>query len=254
MISCAPARIRAKPAWLNWTGPKNMLLLIPGPVSRLDPPSAPRWREDIAPWDDDFRPTYAADAGARRGSRAGGVEGVHVSLPLQGCGHMMMEAAIRTFVPARAKLLGPAERRLCRPPGAAGHGSRPGGRGQLGPRQRGRCRPPRWPRPWRPKPGHRPCMAVVRSETGSGIVNDPDVLGPWCAAAGRRLILRFRLRPSAPCRSPGAIIRNATRSIFTADKCLEGMPGLRFRGGAGRCVDGRARQCRVLGDGPGRRL
>ena len=56
--------------------------------------------QDIAPWDLDFRAVYA---GIRERVRriAGGVEGVHATLPLQGCGHFIMEAAIRTFVRRR---------------------------------------------------------------------------------------------------------------------------------------------------------
>ena len=36
---------------------------------------------------------------------AGGLEGRHAALPLPGCGHMVVEAALRTFVPAGGKLL-----------------------------------------------------------------------------------------------------------------------------------------------------
>ena len=37
-----------------------------------------------------------------------GVPGEHATLPLQGCGHFITEAAIRTFVPLGRKLLIPA--------------------------------------------------------------------------------------------------------------------------------------------------
>src|SRR4028119_419174 len=75
-----------------------MLLLIPGPV-RTHPDVRAAMAADIAPWDNDFRPVYA---GIRERVRAlaGGVEGEHATLPLQGCGHFILEAAVRTFVPA----------------------------------------------------------------------------------------------------------------------------------------------------------
>ena len=82
-----------------------MLLLIPGPV-QTRPETRAAMAQDIAPWDNDFRPTYAS-VRERVRVLAGGVEGVHATLPLQGCGHFIMEAAIRTFVPAGAKLLIP---------------------------------------------------------------------------------------------------------------------------------------------------
>ena len=80
-----------------------MLLLIPGPV-QTRPEVRACMAEDIAPWDDDFRAEYAAMR-PRITAIAGGIEGLHVSLPLPGCGHMVIEAAIRTFVPAGATLL-----------------------------------------------------------------------------------------------------------------------------------------------------
>ena len=58
-----------------------MLLLIPGPV-QTRPETRAAMAQDIAPWDLDFRAVYA---GIRDDVRriAGGVEGVHATLPLR---------------------------------------------------------------------------------------------------------------------------------------------------------------------------
>ena len=80
-----------------------MLLLIPGPV-QTRPEVRAVMGDDIAPWDDEFRAEYAAMR-PRIVRIAGGVEGTDVALPLPGCGHMVVEAAVRTFVPAGGKLL-----------------------------------------------------------------------------------------------------------------------------------------------------
>jgi 2-aminoethylphosphonate-pyruvate transaminase len=80
-----------------------MLLLIPGPV-QTRPEVRAVMADDIAPWDDEFRAEYAAMR-PRIVRIAGGTEGVDVALPLPGCGHMIVEAAVRTFVPAGGRLL-----------------------------------------------------------------------------------------------------------------------------------------------------
>src|SRR5918998_2228930 len=82
-----------------------MLLLIPGPV-RTHPDVRAAMAVDVAPWDHDFRPVYATIRERVR-AVAGGVEGEHATLPLQGCGHFILEAALRTFVPPGAKVLVP---------------------------------------------------------------------------------------------------------------------------------------------------
>jgi 2-aminoethylphosphonate-pyruvate transaminase len=200
-----------------------MLLLIPGPV-QTRPETRAAMAEDIAPWDHDFRPVYA---GIRERVRAiaGGAEGEHVTLPLQGCGHFIMEAAIRTFVPPGRKVLIPlngsyAERavRLAREAGRAVV-----------------ALPGPDTRPVTPEAvaaalaadlaiGH---VAMIHNETGSGIVNDPALIGPVVRAAGRRLILDavsgfgalpFRLADHPECDAV----------VFTSGKCLEGMPGIGF--------------------------
>src|SRR5579862_4807188 len=88
-------RSRAKPAPQGRGDP--MLLLIPGPVTTR-PEVRAAMAHDIAPWDNDFRPRYAAIRDRVR-AIAHGVPEVHATLPLQGCGHFITEAAIRTFLP-----------------------------------------------------------------------------------------------------------------------------------------------------------
>jgi 2-aminoethylphosphonate-pyruvate transaminase len=93
-----------------------MLLLIPGPVTTR-PEVREALRYDFAPWDNDFRPLYAGIR-ERVLHIAHGVPGEHATLPLQGCGHFITEAAIRTFVPL-------GHRRLRRPHDPAGARGRP---------------------------------------------------------------------------------------------------------------------------------
>lgn len=200
-----------------------MLLLIPGPV-QTRPEVRAAMAADIAPWDDDFRAEYAAMR-PRIVAIAGGIEGRHAALPLPGCGHMVVEAAVRTFVPAGGKLLvvrnGAYAERLARLATEAGRivVPLPG--------------PDTEPMPpellaaalaANPDCGH---VALVASETGSGIVNDPNLLGAVIRAAGRRMIcdavsgfgaLPFRLAEHPECDAV----------VFTSNKCLEGLPGIGF--------------------------
>ncbi len=90
-----------------------MLLLIPGPVTTR-PEVREALRYDFAPWDNDFRPLYAGIR-ERVLQIAGGIPGEYATLPLQGCGHFITEAAVRTFVPARPQAADPDHRFLRRP-------------------------------------------------------------------------------------------------------------------------------------------
>ena len=200
-----------------------MLLLIPGPV-RTHPEVRAAMAADVAPWDNDFRPVYA---GIRERVRAlaGGVEGEHATLPLQGCGHFILEAAVRTFVPPGGKLLLPlngayAERaaRLAREAGREvvalpGRDTQPATADEVAAaleRDAGI--------------GH---VLAVHSETGSGIVNDPETIGAAVRAAGRRMILdsvsAFGALPFSLAAHP-----ECDAVVFTSGKCLEGMPGIGF--------------------------
>jgi 2-aminoethylphosphonate-pyruvate transaminase len=200
-----------------------MLLLIPGPVQTRAETRA-CMGDDIAPWDDEFRAEYAAMR-PRITAIAGGVEGRHASLPLPGCGHMVVEAAIRSFVPAGGRLLvvrnGAYAERIMRLATEAGRIPVP----LAGPDTEPMA-PERLAAALAANPdcSH---VALVVSETGSGIVNDPNVLGAVIAAAGRRMIcdavsgfgaLPFRLDDHPEC----------DVVVFTSNKCLEGLPGLGF--------------------------
>src|SRR5690348_6614723 len=83
-----------------------MLLLIPGPVT-----TRPEVRQalcrDLAPWDNDFR-AFLIRLRERILHLAGGTEATHATLPLQGCGHFITEAALRTFLPPGGRILIPA--------------------------------------------------------------------------------------------------------------------------------------------------
>lgn len=200
-----------------------MLLLIPGPV-QTRPEIRACMGDDIAPWDDDFRAEYAAMR-PRITAIAGGVEGRHASLPLPGCGHMVVEAAIRSFVPAGGKLLvvrnGAYAERLVRLATEAGRIAVPlpgPDNAPMAPETLARALAEN------PDCSH---VALVVSETGSGIVNDPNQLGPVIHAAGRRMIcdavsgfgaLPFRLDAHPEC----------DVVVFTSNKCLEGLPGFGF--------------------------
>jgi 2-aminoethylphosphonate-pyruvate transaminase len=192
-----------------------MLLLIPGPV-QTRPEVRAVMAEDIAPWDDDFRAEYAAMR-PRIVRIAGGTEGVDVALPLPGCGHMVVEAAVRTFVPAGRKLLvvrnGNYADRLVRLATEAG---------RVVVTLDGPDTEPMAPEKLaaalaaNPDASH---VALIVSETGSGIVNDPNVLGPVIQAAGRRMIcdavsgfgvLPFKLSEHPEC----------DVVVFTSNKCL----------------------------------
>lgn len=200
-----------------------MLLLIPGPV-QTRPEVRAVMADDIAPWDDGFRAEYAAMR-PRIVAVAGGTPGQHVALPLPGCGHMVVEAAVRTFVPAGGKLLviqnGNYADRLVRLATEAGRVAIP----LKGPDTEPMA-PERLAAALEANPGATH-VAVVVSETGSGIVNDPNALGEVIRAAGRRLIcdavsgfgaLPFRMEDHPEC----------DVVVFTSNKCIEGMPGIGF--------------------------
>src|SRR3954447_22937460 len=200
-----------------------MLLLIPGPV-QTRPETRAAMAQDIAPWDHDFRPVYASIRERVR-TIAGGREGEHATLPLQGCGHFIMEAAIRTFVPAGGKVLIPqngayadhavrlpseAVRQVVALPG-------PDTRAVTAEEIAAALAAD-------PAISH---VAMIHNETGSGIVNDPEVIGPVVRAAGRRLILDSVLGFGAlPFSLAGHPECDAV--VFTSGKCLEGLPGMGF--------------------------
>ena len=164
----------------------RMLLLTPGPVTTR-PEVRAALGHDFAPWDNDFRPLYAG-VRERLLRIAKGDTGQHAVLPLQGCGHFITEAAIRTFVPPGGKLLIPGHRRLFRPNDPAGARGRPhpgaaADRADRTDRPRGGCR-----RPGR-RSGHQPCRpGVFRDRQRRGARSRRRRRGgaPGRAAADRR--------------------------------------------------------------------
>ncbi|WP_426956231.1 2-aminoethylphosphonate--pyruvate transaminase [Muricoccus radiodurans] len=200
-----------------------MLLLTPGPV-QTRPETRAAMAADIAPWDRDFAPEYIRIRERVR-DLAGGRAGVHATLPLQGAGHMMVEAAIRTFVPPAGRLLVPNNGtyadRIIRLAREAGRDPVtlpvPDTRGVTAQEIADALAAD-------PTLSH---VAMVYSETGSGILNDPAVVGEAVRAAGRRLIvdavsafgaLPFDLSAQPECDAV----------LFTSNKCFEGMPGIGF--------------------------
>ena len=200
-----------------------MLLLIPGPV-QTQPQTRAAMAQDIAPWDDDFRPTYASIRERVR-AVAGGIEGEHVTLPLQGCGHFMVEAALRTFVAPGGRVLVPANGTYARRMARLG---REAGRDMVLldlPDTRGaRAEEVAAALAADPSISH---VAMVYSETGSGIVNDPAAIGAVVRAVGKRLILdavsAFGALPLNVAAQPELDV-----AVFTSGKCFEGLPGIGF--------------------------
>jgi 2-aminoethylphosphonate-pyruvate transaminase len=200
-----------------------MLLLIPGPVSTR-PEVKAAMGQDFAPWDQGFRPLYAA-VRERVGALAGDVLDTHAVLPLQGCGHFAVEAAIRSLIPPGGKLLIPitgsyAERmaRLAREAGRVVVELAASPVEPVSPDSVGRALAAD------PGIGH---VGLVYSETSSGVVHDPVAIGRVAREAGRRVLLdavsAFGALPLDLSEHP-----EIDAAVFTANKCLEGMPGLSF--------------------------
>lgn len=198
-----------------------MLLLIPGPVATRREVRA-AMMQDIAPWDRSFRPLYR-DVRARLAALAGAGLDTHAVLPLQGCGHFAIEATIRSLAPPDRKLLIPltgayATRmaRLAREIGrqvvelavAAGHRVAPADVAAALAAD--------------PAISH---VGLIYSETSSGVVHDADAIGAVARAAGRRMILDAVSAFGALPLDLGAH-PEIDAAVFTANKCLEGMPGL----------------------------
>jgi 2-aminoethylphosphonate-pyruvate transaminase len=200
-----------------------MLLLIPGPV-QTRPDVRAAMAVDIAPWDRDFTVEYAAIREKVR-DLAGGIAGQHACLPLQGAGHFITEAAIRTFVPQGAKLLlvmnGTYAERMARLAREAGRvvvvlavpDNRSVTPGEVAAALAAD-----------PEIGH---VGIIYSETGSGIVNDVQGVGAVVRAAGRRMIVdavsAFGALPFNLAEQP-----EVDAVVFTSNKCLEGLPGIAF--------------------------
>jgi 2-aminoethylphosphonate-pyruvate transaminase len=200
-----------------------MLLLIPGPVTTRREVREALCR-DIAPWDNDFR-AFLAGLRARITRLAGGLESQHVTLPLQGCGHFITEAAIRTFLPPGGRILIPATGsyadRMIRLTREAGRIPVP-----LAIDPTETTDPQAVARVLQADPSltH---VGAVYSETGTGIIHDVEAIGAATRALGRRLIVdavsAFGALPFDLSAQP-----EVDAVIFTANKCLEALPGVAF--------------------------
>jgi 2-aminoethylphosphonate-pyruvate transaminase len=200
-----------------------MLLLIPGPVTTR-PEVRAALNQDIAPWDHDFR-DFLTRLRGRILPIGHGVADEHTVLPLQGCGHFITEAAIRTFVPPGGKLLVPttgsySERMIKL--------ARESGREPV-------------VLPISPTATTDPAIVaaaldadptithvgLVYSETGSGVVHDPAAVGAVVRAAGRRMLVdavsAFGALPLDLSAQP-----EIDAAVFTSNKCLEALPGMAF--------------------------
>jgi 2-aminoethylphosphonate-pyruvate transaminase len=200
-----------------------MLLLIPGPVATA-PEVKAALAQDIAPWDNDFRAVFAR-LRERVLAIAGGVPGEHVALPLQGCGHFITEAAVRTFVPPGAKMLlpmtGAYANRMDRLATEAGRivVKLPVARGT-------RADPAAIAAALAADPTIRH-LGVVYSETGSGVIHDVPAMGAVARQAGVRMIAdavsAFGALPFDIAAQP-----ETDAVVFTSNKCLEGVPGATY--------------------------
>jgi 2-aminoethylphosphonate-pyruvate transaminase len=200
-----------------------MLLLIPGPVTTR-PEVRAAMAQDIAPWDNEFRPRYAAIRERVREIALGGKE-VHATLPLQGCGHFITEAAIRTFMPLGGRILipqvGAYADRMTRLATEAGRVVVPMPVPPLEP-----TRPDAVAAALAADPSisH---VGLVYSETGSGVIHDPAAVGAAVRAAGRRLIVdAVSAFGALPLDMSAQDEIDAV--VFTTNKCMEALPGLAF--------------------------
>lgn len=202
------------------------MLLIPGPVSTSAAVKA-AMAQDLAPWDNSFRPLYA-EVRERLLALAGVDAHSHSVLPLQGCGHFAVEAAIRSLVhPAgeggkllipvtgsyavrMARLAREAGRHVVELPIPAGTGADPRAVAAQLASDRAITH-----------------VGLVYSETSTGIVHPVAAVGETVRAAGRHMILdavsAFGALPLDVAAQP-----EIAAVVFTSNKCLQGMPGLSF--------------------------
>ena len=198
-----------------------MLLLIPGPVT-TDARVRAAAAQDYAPWDLDFRDILAR-VRRRITTIAGGRDGEHSALPLAGSGHFALEAAVRTFVTPGGRLLipntGQYAERLMRLASEAGREVV-----QMAVPANTQVDPDALKAALiaDPKITH---VGLVYSETSTGIVHDIPALAGIAGRVGRRVLidavsafgampLDLQAMPMVDC------------VTLTANKCLEGLPGL----------------------------
>ena len=200
-----------------------MLLLIPGPVTTHDRVRAAA-AQDYAPWDNDFR-AVVVRIRERVLSIAGGKPGEHTALTLQGCGHFAMEAVCRTFLPQGGRLLlpitGQYADRLGRVATEAGRIVVP-----LAVAAGQRAEPADLDAALAADTSvtH---VALVYSETSTGIIHDVPALAAVAGRHGRRVIVDAVSAFGALPFDIGALPMVDAVS-FTTNKCIEGLPGASF--------------------------
>ena len=200
-----------------------MLMLTPGPVMTR-PEVRAALAQDIAPWDNDFKAVYLRVLDRVR-AIAGGIEGEHAALPLQGTGHYAIEAAVRTFVPQGRKVLIPATGRYSE---SMIRLTREAGRVPvvlpIGPNEPTNALAIEAALEADPSISH---VGQVYSETGSGVIHDAVAIGAAVRRAGRRMILdavsAFGALPLDLSQQP-----EIDAVVFTSNKCIEALPGLAF--------------------------
>ena len=200
-----------------------MILLTPGPVT-----TAPEVRaaltQDWAPWDQDFMALYAA-LRPRLRDLAGGQDGRHVAFALQGSGHFVVEAAIRTFIPRGGAILIPATgmyadrmTRLAREAGRQVVVMPVPTETHVDPALVAEMLARH------PEITH---AGLVHSETSTGLIHDVAAVGAAVRTLGRRTLIdaisSFGALPIDMSAMP-----EADAVLFTSNKCLECVPGLGF--------------------------
>jgi 2-aminoethylphosphonate-pyruvate transaminase len=200
-----------------------MLLLIPGPVTTHDAVRAAA-AQDYAPWDNEFRAVLQRIR-ERVLAIAGGRPGEHVALPLPGCGHFAIEAACRTFVPEGGAILlpmtGQYADRIERLAVAAGRAIVPvpvASDAITDPATLAAALDAN------PEATH---VALVYSETSTGIVHDVPALAAVAGRAGRRVIVDAISAFGALPFDLGELPM-VDSVAFTSNKCMEGLPGVAF--------------------------
>lgn len=200
-----------------------MLLLTPGPV-QTDPRVKAAMAQDYAPWDEDFRACCRrVNAGVL--TAAEGDPQRHAALMLPGSGHYAMEAALRAFVSEDSAILVPgtgtyADRvvRLARAMGRRIE--------TLEMAEDAELDLDRLEQSLIADPGisH---VVLIYSETGMGTCHDLVAVDQIVARHGRHLIVDAISALGALPLS----LRTLTATdavIATANKCLEGMPGIAY--------------------------
>jgi 2-aminoethylphosphonate-pyruvate transaminase len=190
---------------------------------------------DYAPWDNAFRARYATVQG-RLTALAGGLPGIHAALPVQGCGHFAMEAALRSLLTLQDAILipqtGAYAERMLRLAVEAGRVALPLTVSQTTP-----VDPAQIAEALAAHPAitH---LGLIYSETSSGVINDPASIGAAVRQAGRHMILDA-VSALGALPLDLAVQPEIDGAVFSINKCLEAPPGLAFVA----CRTERVRSC-----------